>query len=136
MSSPTEPAAAMLVRSCSAVAASVVVGDGPVTHRRFDSRRRSAASSSVTSIQPRSADHPLDGAIGSSLRRRSDRRHVEHLATADGLVAARLAKHVPIAGQQRQVDRKVERAPCPRVPGDSASEPITRTFTGTSRDPM
>ena len=88
-------------------AASVVVGDRPMTDRRHDSR--AGQQLELVDVDPPAlADHPLDGAVGSGLRCRSHRRDVEHLAAPDGLVAARLAQHVAIAGQQRQLDGQVE----------------------------
>src|SRR3954451_22848524 len=46
-------------------------------------------------------DHAVDIPIRPRLRRRENGMDVEHLATADGLVAARLAQDVTIARKQR-----------------------------------
>ena len=49
-------------------------------------------------------DHACHRSIGGSSRGLRDGCDVEHLAAADRLVAARLAQHVPVAGQQRHGD--------------------------------
>ena len=69
------------------------------------------------------------------LRRRQDRRHVEHLAAADGLAPAALPQHVAVAGQQRDGLVEVEAHEAAATPGAMAEPPRTRTVTGCSPEP-
>ena len=100
----------------------------PVADRRFDGD--AGQQLELTDVDPAAlGDRPLDGAVGRGVRRLRDRRDVEHLTTADRLVASRLAQHVPIARQQWQRHRE-EQAHRRLAPGANASAPSRRSRTG------
>ena len=74
---------------------------GPAADRRFDRDAREQLE--FVGVDPAAlGDDTLDRTIGPRSRRPDNRRDVEDLAAADGLVAARLAQHVAVAGQERQ----------------------------------
>ncbi len=74
----------------------------PATDHRFD--HLAGQEFELVDVDPASLrDDPVDGTVGCRLGRLRTRVDVEHLATADRLVAARLAQHVAVARQQRQL---------------------------------
>ena len=82
-----------------------VGGGQPVAHRRFDTLPGQPLE--LGDRHPAAlANDPFDRPVGRCPRRTQYRRDVEHLATADGLVAPRLAQHEAVAGQQRQRGRE------------------------------
>ena len=79
----------------------------PVTHGGFD--RLAGQQFELAHVDPAAlGDHALHRSIGRRPRRLRDGRDVEHLATADRLVASRLTQYVSVAGEHRKSDGQEE----------------------------